>query len=334
MNDMESKNNQIVIFASANGEVSFEVKLENETVWLSLNQIAGLFERDKSVISRHIRNIFEERELSKETTVAKNATVQTEGDREIKRYIEFYNLDLILSVGYRVNSKKATQFRIWANKILKDYLIKGYAINQKKLIVQANAFSELQKAINFIREKSNFYALKGKTDALLKIIDDYAKSFTLLYEYDRGEISIQKGSQVKFDLTYESCTQVIANLKDKLLEKGQAGKLFGKEIEGRFKSIIGTIYQTFDQTELYQSLEEKAANLLYLIIKDHPFNDGNKRSASLLFVYFLDANHKLFRESGERKIVEDTLATLALLIAVSDPRDKEVMVRIVMNLLK
>lgn len=328
MIDHELKNNKIVLFATDEGGVNFEVKLENETVWLSQAQIADLFDIDRTVVTRHVNNIFRQEELLEKSNVQKMHIAGA--DRPVK----YYSLDMILSVGYRVNSKKATQFRIWANKILKEYLVKGYAINMKQLQRQAQAFSDLQKAINFIREKSNFYALKGKTDALLRIIDDYAKSFTLLYEYDEGDISIKKGSRAKFELTYESCVEAIASFREKLMDRGEAGKLFGKEIGGRFNSIVGSIYQTFDKVELYTTMEEKAANLLYLIIKDHPFNDGNKRSASLLFIYFLDANNKLFKESGERKINEETLATLALLIAVSDPRDKEVMIRIVMNLLR
>lgn len=330
---MKRKEQNIVIYKTKNGP-ELSVKLDKETLWLTINQIAFLFDVQKAAISKHIKNIFNSGELSFESTVSKMETVQFEGKRRIKRSLTYFNLDAIIAVGYRVNSFRATQFRIWATKVLKNYLVKGYAINEKRLLEQTQKLKEIQNAINIIQQKSKFPELNGKSDDLLSLIAQYANSFTLLYQYDENKISTYKTKKSKFILKYEECKNLVEKFKNKLIEKKEASELFGKEISNKFKTTIGSIYQTFDKKELYPTVEEKAANLLYLIIKDHPFIDGNKRIASFIFIYFLDKNNYLLKKSGERKITDTTLTALSLLIAISKPEEKNIMINIVTNLLK
>ena len=322
-----NQNSQIIIYTAKNGQVNLEVELKEETVWLDQSQIAQLFNIDRSVITKHINNVFRIKELIEKSNVQKMHI--TNSDKPVK----YYSLDLILSVGYRVNSKQATQFRIWANKILKDYLVKGYAINQKRLKEQAKYFQELQQVIKFIRAKSRVDLLAGKSPDLIDLIDEFAQSFTLLNQYDTGKLKFHRQGKEIFKLKYPSTQKLITDFKQNLIKKKEANSLVGQENSDRFQSIVKTIYQTFDGNDLYASLEEKAANLLYLTIKDHPFTDGNKRIASLIFVYFLAQNKYLYRENGENKINNNTLVSLALLVAVSNPKDKEVMIKIITNLL-
>lgn len=317
-----------LVYITRDGQVKLAVNLKNETIWLTQQQIAQLFCVDRSVITKHINNVFKEGELTEESNVQKMHIAGS--DKPVK----YFNLDLVLSVGYRVNSKQATQFRIWANKILKDYLIKGYVINQKRLKEQAKYFQELQQAIKFIKIKSKANLLSGQAPELIDLIDEFAQSFTLLNQYDQGKLRLHRFGKEIYKLEYPQTQQLIADFRQNLVKKKEATVLVGQETSDRFQSIIKTIYQTFDGRELYASLEEKAANLLYLTIKDHPFTDGNKRIASILFVYFLAQNQYLYRENGEKKINNNTLISLALLVAVSDPEDKEVMIKIITNLLK
>ena len=330
---MKRKEQNIVIYKTKDGP-ELSVKLNKETLWLTINQIAFLFDVQKAAISKHIKNIFNSGELSFESTVSKMETVQFEGKRRIKRSLTYFNLDVIIAVGYRVNSFRATQFRIWATKILKNYLVNGYAINERRLLEQTQKLKEIQNAINIIQQKSKFPELNGKSDDLLSLIAQYANSFTLLYQYDENKISTYKTKKSKFVLKYEECKNLVEEFKNKLIERKEASELFGKEISNKFKTIIGSIYQTFDKKDLYHTIEEKAANLLYLIIKDHPFVDGNKRIASFIFIYFLDKNNYLLKKSGERKITDTTLTALSLLIAISKPEEKNIMINIVTNLLK
>jgi len=323
----------IIIYKTKEGP-SLEVKLEKETLWLTLNQIALLFDVQKAAISKHIKNIFRSGELNPNSTVSKMETVQMEGNRRIKRHLTYFNLDVIIAVGYRVNSYRATQFRIWATKVIKNYLIQGYAINEKRLLEQTQKFKALQNTINFIQQKSKQPELKGQAEELLSLISQYANSFTLLYQYDENKITTYKTKKSKFILKYEECKTLIEHLKQKLIEKNEASDLFGREVNNKFRPIIGTIYQTFDRKELYPTIEEKSANLLYLTIKDHPFVDGNKRIASFLFVYFLEKNNCLFKKSGERKITDTTLVALSLLIATSKPEEKEVIINLITNFLR
>ncbi|MCL5004747.1 MAG: virulence RhuM family protein, partial [Patescibacteria group bacterium] len=247
--------------------------------------------------------------------------------------VEFYSLDVILSVGYRVSSARAIHFRKWATKILKQYLIKGYAINEKRLLEAREKFKELQTAISFLQSKSKKELLVGQEKEILNLLADYSKTLTLLQQYDAGKLKEKKGIRAKFGLIYKNCLKIIFELKKELIAKKEAGDLFGQERGENFEGIIKGLYQTFGGKELYPTIEDKASHILYLIIKDHPFSDGNKRTASFLFVYFLDKSNYLFRKSGERKINDNALVALALLIAESDPKEKETMIKIIKNLI-
>ncbi|MCG2695578.1 virulence RhuM family protein [Candidatus Parcubacteria bacterium] len=322
---------EIIIYKPSKNEVELKVRFEDETVWLSLNQIAELFGRDKSVISRHLRNIFEEGELFKDSVVAKIATTAADG----KTYqVEFYSLDAIISVGYRVNSQRATQFRIWATKILKNYLLQGYAVNEKRLLEANNKFNQLQETISFLQKKAKAKILQGQEKEILNLLADYSKTLSLLEKYDKSKLKAEAGKKAKFVLEYENCLNVILELKKNLISKKEAGDIFGNEVSYKFESIAKNLYQTFGGKELYKSIEAKAAHLLYLTIKDHPFTDGNKRVGSFLFVYFLDRNNYLYRRSGEKKINDNALTALALLIAESNPKEKEQMIALTSQLIK
>lgn len=327
------KSQNIVIYKTKEGP-ELRVKLEKETLWLTQKQMAILFDKDTDTIGLHLKNIYAEGELEEKATTEFFSVVQIEGDRKVRRTLKFYNLDAIISVGYRVNSKRGTQFRVWATKVLKNYLVQGYAVNEKRLLEQTQKLKQLQKTINLIQQKSQLPELKGQAEELLSLIQQYANSFTLLYQYDENKITTYRTKKSKFILKYDECKILIEQLKQKLIEKNEASDLFGREVNNRFKSIIGAIYQTFDKKELYQTIEEKAANLLYLTIKDHPFVDGNKRIATFLFVYFLDKNNYLFKKSGEQKIIDTTLVALALLIATSKPEEKDIMISLITNLLR
>ena len=321
---------EIIIYKTLKNEVALDVRLEEETVWLALDQMALLFGRDKSVISRHIKNIFQERELNKKAVVAKNATTASDG--KVYR-VDYYSLDVIISVGYRVKSDNGVKFRIWATKTLKEHLLKGYTINEKRLLEAKEKFQELQNVIVFLQEKSKKELLSGQEGEILNLLSSYAKTLTILEQYDKGELKESKGWKTKFILTYEHCLQIINELRKELVVKKEAGDLFGSERDGSFEGIIRGLYQSFGGKELYPSIEDKASHLLYFIIKDHPFSDGNKRSAAFLFVYFLDKTNFLFKKSGERKINDNALVALALLVAESEPKEKETMIKIIKNLL-
>jgi death-on-curing family protein len=326
------KKGEIVIYKSKEGP-KLKVRLEEETVWLTQKQMALLFDKGIPTINEHIKNIYKEGELKKESTIRKFRIVQNEGGRRVERDIDFYNLDVIISVGYRVKSLRGTQFRIWATKTLKEHLVKGYTINEKRLLQARDQLQELQGAISFLQEKSRHQLLAGQEQEIFNLLANYSKTFSILEQYDKEKLSIIKKTKCRFFLKYEDAINVIGKIKKELISKNEASHLFGQENGDKFKGILGAIYQTFGKKELYSSLEEKAAHLLYFIIKDHPFVDGNKRIASFLFVYFLEKNNFLYRNTGEKKINDNALTALALLIAVSNPKEKDKLIKIITNLL-
>ncbi|MEK7157894.1 MAG: virulence protein RhuM/Fic/DOC family protein [Patescibacteria group bacterium] len=321
---------EIIIYKTSKNEVALDVRFEKETVWLDAHQIAKLFDVNRPAVVKHIQNIYKTNELKENSTCS--ILEQVAADGKIRK-MNIYNLDMIISVGYRVNSARATQFRIWATKTLKDHLLKGYTINEKRLLEAREKFNELQTAISFLQEKSKKELLSGQAGEILNLLSSYAKTLTILEQYDKGELRESKGGKTKFILTYEHCLQIIKELKKELVAKKEAGDLFGSERDGSFEGIIRGLYQTFGGKELYPWVEDKASHLLYFIIKDHPFSDGNKRSGAFLFVYFLDKTGYLFKKSGERKINDNALVALALLVAESEPKEKETMIKIAKNLL-
>lgn len=319
----------VVIYQTDDGLAKLEVQLNQETVWLNLNQMTTLFERDKSVISRHLNAIFKSDELNREATVAKNATVQTEGGREVTRSIDYFNLDVIISVGYRVNSKSGIQFRQWATSILRDHLVQGYTINEQRLRDESPKLLEMQRAMELLtRTLSQQQLVSELGKDVLQVITDYAYALSTLDRYDHGSLAIEQTSDTgEFVLEYEVANRIVQSMK------GDFDGLFGIEKDQGFKSAIGTIYQTFDSKELYPSAEEKAANLLYFVVKNHAFSDGNKRIAAAIFIYFLNANSILYRKDGSKRLADNALVALTLLIAESKPEEKDTIVKVIINLI-
>lgn len=325
---------EIKIFEWGKGEAEIQVRLENDTVWLSLEQIAMIFWKNKSTISRHINNIYNTRELLPERTVAKYATVQIEWNREVLRDIEYYNLDMIISVGYRVNSKQATQFRIWATSVLRDYITQGYALNQKRL--QEKWYSELEWAIELVKKALGSGDIsKDEALGLLDIVTSYTNTWLLLQKYDEDDLVREgKTKELRYKLDASEAQNALGELKKDLQTKGEVTDLFARLREERgLQGIFWNIYQTFWGEDLYPSLEEKAAHLFYFIVKDHPFTDGNKRSGAFLFILFLAKNNILFDREWQRKINDRALVAITLLIAESKPKDKEMMTTLVLNLI-
>ncbi|MEP0710867.1 MAG: RhuM family protein [Algoriphagus sp.] len=317
--------NKIEIYQGPNGQTQIEVKFEGETFWLSLQQIAELYNRDKSVISRHIRNIYNEGELERESTVAKNATVQTEGKRRIHREMEYFNLDLILSVGYRVNSKQGTQFRIWATQRLKDFLVQGYAINEQRLSQKQQEVQTLKDGIRILSRAIEQKALDQNMDWL----NQFAKGLELLDDYDHE--NLDKKGLTKRQTHYPELAdykEVIQSMKSDF-ESG----VFGKEKDGSFESAIAQISKGFCEEDFYPTLEEKAATLLYLIVKNHGFVDGNKRIAAACFLLFLQSNDLLHNSEGHSIISNDALASLTLFIASSKPEEMDTVKKLVISVL-
>lgn len=324
-------NSNIEIYTTEYGKTEIQVQFDKDTVWLNQYQLEELFETNRSSITKHISNIYKSKELAKDSTCAKFEQVQKEGNRQITRKITFYNLDVIIAVGYRVNSKRGTQFRIWANRILKDYLIKGFSINEKRLTQQNKQLKELQNSIKILGNALTFKTLSNnESTGLLRIISDYAYGLDILDQYDYQSLEIKNTSgKETYKLTYDEAMNQI------MLAKKAHGNsdLFGNEKDKSFQSSVSTIYQTFGGTDLYPSIEEKAANLLYLITKNHSFTDGNKRIAAFLFLYFLERNGILFDKNGKKRIADNTLVALTLMIAVSKPEEKETMTKVIVNLI-
>jgi Fic family protein len=329
----QEKQQIIEIYQTKNGEIQFRGDFSAETIWGNINQIAELFDVQKAAISKHLKNIYESGELNKKATVSILETVQKEGKRDIKRAIEYYNLDAILSIGYRVNSKQATRFRTWATSVLKKYLIDGYAINEKRLEEAKKNFSDLQSVIQLLGTKISSENLRGQEQEIFSLLAEYSKTLSVLEQYDKNSLAEPKGGKSRFVLKYGDALSVLASVRIELMAKNEATDLFANERDGSFGGIVKGLYQTFGGKELYKSVEDKAAHLLYFTIKDHPFSDGNKRSAAFLFVYFLDKNKYLHKKSGEKKINDNALAALALLVAESDPKEKDTMVKLIVKLI-
>jgi len=314
-------NSSLEIYQS-NGETQIEVRFENETVWLNRSQISSLFGRDVKTIGKHLTNVFTERELVKSATVANFATVQIEGEREVVRQIEFYNLDVIISLGYRVKSKEGTHFRQWATQRLKDYLLKGYSINQQRL-------SQLQQSFKLIREAalSEDFS-KSQVKEIIDILSDYAMGLDILDGYDKQNLVLGTvENNPVFQISYEEAKLAI----DELRLRFGGSKLFGNEKDDSFKSSISAINQTFDGEDLYPSIEEKAAHLLYFVVKNHSFTDGNKRIAAWLFIWYLAKNSYLLDSKGNNKVANNALAAITLMVALSKPEEKDLMILVIVN---
>ena len=312
--------NEIILFENQN--VKLEVNMRDETVWLSQKQMAELFDSSRTNIIEHINNIYSDGELDKNSTCQDFRQVRKEGKRDVVRNIPFYNLDMIISVGYRVNSKRGVIFRKWANKVLKDYLLKGYVVNQKRL-------EYLEKTIKLIDIAGRIDTeLKGtEAQEIIKVINNYSNALDLLDDYDHKRITKPNGTKNNKKITYEDCMDIVNKLKF-----NSDSTLFALERDEGLKAIIGTIYQSFDGNDLYPSVQEKAANFLYLIIKNHTFIDGNKRIAATLFIYFLEF-YSILYNGNEQVIDNNTLVAVTLLIAQSDPKEKDILIDLVMNFL-
>ena len=316
-------NDKIVIYRTADGQTAVDVRMDGDTVWLSANQMANLFDRDEKTIRKHINNVFSEKELEKENNTH---FLRVDG---VKQSVAFYSLDVIISVGYRVKSQRGTQFRIWANKVLKEYLVKGYAVN--KALTEQH-YTELKQLVAVLGRTVKAQEALTSDDALslVEVVSDYAYALDTLDKYDYQQLAVeQTTNEEKFRATYEGAMQAIEELKAKF----GGSQWFAHEKDDSFKSSIGQIYQTFAGQDLYPSVEEKAAMLLYLVTKNHSFSDGNKRIAATLFLWFMAGNGILYNPDGSKRIADNTLVALTLMIAESRTEEKDVMVKVVVNLI-
>jgi len=318
----EISKGQVIVYKN-----KVEVRLDKDTVWLTQAHMSELFDTERSVITKHISNIFKTIELSSNSVCAKFA--HTAKDNKIYQ-TQFYNLDMIISIGYRVNSKRGTQFRIWATNVLRKHLVDGYTINEKRLQIAEHKYQELQKSIKLIGNLIIFDGIADETKGLVQVITEYSRALDILDDYDHQRLSVPKGTKrSKFELTYEDAKKIIETMKQKFKDSA----LVGQEKDSSFKSSIGTIYQTFEGKDLYPTVEEKAANLLYFVVKNHSFVDGNKRIAAALFVCFLQKNGILVQKDGNRIIDNNALVALTLMAAASRPAEKDTIIKIIMNVL-
>lgn len=322
----------IILYNNEENQIQLQVKFDNETVWLNQYQLADLFDTDRTSILKHIKNIYTTGELDEDATCAKFAQVKKEGNREVKRDVLHYNLDAIISVGYRVNSIRGTQFRKWATQHLKDYLVKGYALNEQRLKELDYKYTEILNALKLATQAASIENLStNEAKGILKVLEQYAYALETLDKYDHQKLTIDKLLPQKeiTKLSYHDAIEQINVWRD--FQK--AGMLFGNEKDQSFKSSLETIYQTFDYVDLYPTIEEKAANLLYFVVKNHSFSDGNKRIAAGLFVYFLDINNKLLHKNGNKKIADNALVAITIMIAESKSDEKDMMTKLVVNLI-
>ena len=320
---------KILIYQTDDGRTQIDVRLENDTVWLTQTQMANLFKSSRTNIIEHIQNIYYDGELNESSTCRKFRQVRQEGKRTVNREITMFNLDMIISVGYRVNSKRGVKFRQWANEVLKQYLVKGYAVNER---MRREQIAELRQLVSMLGRTIQNQPLisTDETNALFEVVTDYTYALDTLDNYDYQRLTISQTTQEeRFHATYENAMEEILKLRNRF----GGSTLFGNEKDDSFKSSIGQIYQTFGGEELYPSVEEKAAMLLYLVTKNHSFSDGNKRIAATLFLWFLNENRILYRPDGTKRLPDNTLVALTLMIAESRPEEKDIMVKVVVNLI-
>jgi death-on-curing family protein len=325
-------NSSIIIYQDKNNNIHTEVQLENETVWLTQSQMADLFKKSKQNISLHIRNIFDEGELIEDAVVKDSLTTASDGKDYKTKY---YNLDVVISVGYRVKSKQGTQFRIWASKVLQDYLVKGYALDHERLKKQQHKIKELERTLVLFQKAQTDVLSHPEASGLLSILTEYTHSFILLNQFDTGNFPEgDLNTNITSEINYNSAMNAINDLKHRLIAQREATELFGRLKDESFQGILGNILQSFGGDYLYPSIEEQAAHLLYFIIKNHPFSDGNKRIGAFMFIWFLQLNKHHLKQNGEAKINDNALVAIALLIAQSDPAQKEIMIKLIINLIR
>lgn len=325
----------VQLYQAEDGSLKTEVPIHDDTVWLTQKQMAELFNKNIRTINEHIQNVYSEQELTPDATIRKFRIVREEGQRMVGRDIEHYSLDTIISIGYRVKSKEGTRFRIWASKILKEYLVQGYALDQERLNKQKHQLQELQKTISLFQEAQAKLLSQSEATGLLSVLTDYAHSFVLLNQYDTGNFP-EGGlnTNITVEITVVEAMAAVQDLKQNLMDQQEATELFGRPKDQGFAGILGNIVQSFGGEYLYPSIEEQAAHLLYFIIKNHPFTDGNKRIGAFMFAWFLQRNQHHLKSTGEFKINDNALVAIALLVAQSDPAQKDTMIKLIVNLIK
>lgn len=328
-------NSSVILYQAEDGSLKTEVPMQGDTVWLNQKQMAELFGKDVRTVNEHIQNIYKEDELSPKSTIRDFRIVRQEGNRKVTREIEHYSLDVIISVGYRVKSKQGTQFRIWATKILKEYLVQGYALDQERLKKQKQQIKELEKTLILFQQAQSDVLSQSEATGLLSVLTEYTHTFILLNQYDTGNFP-EGGlnTNITCEINYPAAVKAIDDLKRSLINQNEATELFGRPKDESFQGILGNIVQSFGEEYLYPSIEEQAAHLLYFIIKNHPFSDGNKRIGAFMFIWFLQLNKHHLKQSGEVKINDNALVAIALLVAQSDPTQKEFMIKLIINLIR
>ena len=335
MSNTTENQKQVLIYQAEDGSFQTEIRLESDTIWLNQKQISELFNTSTDNIGLHIKNVYADGELSEEATTEDYSVVRLEGKRKVNRRVKHYNLDAIISVGYRVNSKQGTQFRIWANKVLREYLLQGYALNESILKQQTKQIVQLKETLALFQEAQQTSLGHDEAKGLLSVLTEYTHSFILLNQYDTD--NFPKGGlseNITEEINTKEAMYAINLLKKNLIADKEASSLFGNPKDDSFNAILGNIIQSFDGKYLYPSIEEQAAHLLYFIVKNHPFTDGNKRIGALIFIWFLQRNKHLLKRNGEAKINDNALVAITLLVAQSQPNQKKVMIDLIINLIK
>ena len=335
MTNIPDNQKQVLIYQAEDGSFQTEIRLESDTIWLSQKQMSELFDTSTDNIGLHIKNVYADGELNEEATTEDYSLVRFEGKRKVNRRVKHYNLDAVISVGYRVNSKQGTQFRIWANKVLREYLFQGYALNEYKLKQQTNQIVQLKETLALFQEAQRASLGHDEAKGLLSVLTEYTHSFILLNQYDTENFPTGGlSSNVTEEIKAEEAMYAIDSLKKKLIDEKEASPLFGNLKDSSFNAILGNIIQSFDGQYLYPSIEEQAAHLLYFTVKNHPFTDGNKRIGALMFIWFLQRNQHHLKKSGETKINDNALVAITLLVAQSHPNQKKIMIDLIINLIK